>query len=306
MAESLWISSGQLQVEVRPAKGADIASIIDRTTGVDVLARSPWGRRELATALTTGDSQLDWLARYGGGWQQLIPNAGQERVVDGVRRGYHGEAAVVGWQVRDASDSGATLTADLITAPLHLTRELRVDGPTLTVTDSVANASPEPVPVMWVEHPGFGAPFIDEHCTLTTSARSILADAVEQGNLLAADTRSAFPPVSAVPGPGSGQSAFGCLSDFAGGGWFAIESPTAGFGIRIEWDTEVFPHAWFWQECNASAGFPWHRRAYVIAVEPANVIPGDPSPGCPERGQAPILAGLATWTSAITLTRTSL
>jgi hypothetical protein len=121
---------------------------------------------------------------------------------------------------------------------------------------------------MWVEHPACGAPFIDEHCTLTTSARSILADAVEPGTDLAADTRSAFPPVSAVPGPGSGQSAFGCLSDFAGG-WFAIESPTA-------------------------------------AVEPANVIPGDPSPGCPERGQAPILAGLATWTSAITLARTSL
>jgi hypothetical protein len=65
MAESLWICSERLQVEVRPAKGADIVSIVDRATGIDVMARSPWGRRELAAALTTGDSQLDWLARYG-------------------------------------------------------------------------------------------------------------------------------------------------------------------------------------------------------------------------------------------------
>ena len=316
MSDSLWITSDQLRVEVRPDKGADITSITDRATGIDVAFRSPWGRPDLATALTTGNSQLDWLARYGGGWQQLIPNAGPERTVDSVGQGYHGEAAVVGWRVLDAGGSSATMTTDLITAPLHLSRELRADGPTLTVTDTIGNTSPDPVPVMWVEHPGFGAPFIDEHCMLTTGARSILSDALAPGNRLAADARSAFPYATAadqiqdcdlrdVPGPTSGQSVFGCLDDFADG-WFAIDSPTAGFGIRLEWDATVFPHAWLWQECNASPGFPWHRRAYVIAVEPANVIPGDPSPGCPERGQAPTLAGLATWTSAIKLIRTSL
>jgi Domain of unknown function (DUF4432) len=316
MPDSLWITSDQLLVEVRPGKGADITSITDRATGIDVLARAPWGRPDLATARSTGDSQLDWLARYGGGWQQLIPNAGAERVVGGVRRGYHGEAAIVGWEVLAADRDGAVMATDLITAPLHLTREVRVTGPALTVTQTIRNTCAEPLPVMWVEHPGFGAPFVDEHCTLTTGARSIVTDAQAPGNLLAADTWSAFPHATLagqvqttdlreVPGPGSGRSVFGCLSDFTGS-WFEIDSPAAGFGIRVEWDAAVLPHAWFWQECHATGGFPWHRRAYVIAVEPANVLPGDPSPGCAERGRAPVLGGLATWTSTLTLTRTAL
>src|SRR5580704_1060622 len=184
MPDSLWITGDQLLVEVRPGKGADITSITDRATGIDVLARAPWGRPDLATAVSTGDSQVDWLARYGGGWQQLIPNAGSERVVGGVRRGYHGEAAVVGWEVVNAGDSSAVMTTDRLTAPLHLARELHVEGPALTVTDTITNTSPEPVPVMWVEHLGFGAPFVDEHCTVTTGARSVLSDAQAPGNRL--------------------------------------------------------------------------------------------------------------------------
>jgi hypothetical protein len=100
-------------------------------------------------------------------------------------------------------------------------------------------------------------------------------------------------------------AAFGCLTDFEAG-WFSIDSPRAGFGIRMDWDTSVFPHAWFWQECNASDGYPWHRQAYVVAVEPANVIPGDPSRGCPARGIAPLLAPGQQWVSDLTFTRTPL
>ncbi|MFJ9824716.1 aldose 1-epimerase [Streptomyces sp. NPDC101160] len=310
MTSSLWLHNDRLSVEIRPDKGADITSIVERDSTIDLLWRTPWGRRDLAGAPVTGDSQVDWLARYGGGWQQLVPNAGAERTVDGVRRGYHGEAAVVAWSVVSADEELILLTTDLITAPLRLTRTLRLDGAALHVRDTVRNTGDLPVPVMWVQHPGFGAPFIDEHCTLTTPARTVLTDAGQPGNTLVADTRAAFPfapsvdgtPVDLrkVPGPGSGRSVFACLTDFDGG-WYEIHSPTAGFGIRVEWDPTVFPHAWLWQECHASSGFPWHRRAYVVAVEPANVLPGDPSPTCPDRGESPLLPGGATWTSDITL-----
>ncbi|WP_326791496.1 aldose 1-epimerase family protein [Streptomyces sp. NBC_00841] len=98
---------------------------------------------------------------------------------------------------------------------------------------------------------------------------------------------------------------FACLTDFRTGS-FAIESPSAGFGIRVEWDASVLPHAWLWQECHASSGFPWYRRAYVVAIEPANVLPGDPTPACPTRGQAPLLPAGTSWTSDITLSITDL
>ncbi|GAA2741051.1 aldose 1-epimerase [Kitasatospora cinereorecta] len=315
MTSSLWLHNDRLSVEIRPDKGADITSIVERRTVVDILWRTPWGRRDLAGAPVTGDSRADWLARYGGGWQQLVPNAGAERTVDGVRRGYHGEAAVVAWTPAVVDQTLTVLTTDLITAPLRLTRTLRLDGPTLHVRDTIHNTGDEPVPVMWVQHPGFGHPFVDEHATLTTAARTVLTDAEQPGNILAPDTRAPFPHAPTVhgdtldlgpcPGPDSGRSVFACLTDFDSG-WYAIDSPSVGFGIRVEWDPTVLPHAWLWQECHASSGFPWHRRAYVVAVEPANVLPGDPSPGCPGRGEAPLLPGGATWTSDVSLTVTDL
>lgn len=75
MTSSLWLHTDRLSVEVRPDKGADITSITERATGIDILFRTPWGRRDLAGAPVTGDSRTDWLARYGGGWQQLVPHA---------------------------------------------------------------------------------------------------------------------------------------------------------------------------------------------------------------------------------------
>ncbi|MGW1093686.1 DUF4432 family protein, partial [Streptomyces sp. NPDC002596] len=176
------------------------------------------------------------------------------------------------------------------------------DGPALRVSDTVHNTAEEPLPVIWLQHPGFGAPFIDEHCTISTPARTVLTDAEQPGNAMPPDTRAAFPFVPTadggtvdlrqVPGPGSRRSVFAYLTDLDAG-WYTINSPSAGFGIRVEWDASVLPHAWLWQECHASSGFPWYRRAYVL--------PGDPSPACPTRGQAPLLPAGTSWTSDITL-----
>ncbi len=315
VSADLWLSNDDLSVEIRPGKGADITSFIDRGSGINVLFHTPWDRPDLESAPTTGDSEVDWLARYGGGWQQLIPHAGAPRVVDGTERGYHGEASVRAWTVLEANRTRASMSVDLTTVPLRLVRTVRLDGTVLRVQDTVENLSDADQDVMWVQHPGFGAPFVDEHCTLRAAACSFLADAVAPGTVLSADRTSSFPfahtdtgvevDLRRVPGSAERRAMFGCLTGFDAG-WFAIDSPSAGFGVRLEWDAGVFPHAWFWQECRASDGFPWHRAAYVIAVEPANVIPGDPSPGCPVRGQAPQLAARQRWTSAITLARNPL
>jgi hypothetical protein len=36
----------------------------------------------------------------------------------------------------------------------------------------------------------------------------------------------------------------------------------------------VFDKAWLWQEVHSGTGWPWYRRAYAIAVEPASTVPG--------------------------------
>jgi hypothetical protein len=81
---------------------------------------------------------------------------------------------------------------------------------------------------------------------------------------------------------------FGYLVDFDEG-WFAITNPRLGLGVGLRWPLEVFDKAWLWQEIHASSGWPWYRRAYVVAVEPASTIPGQGLVNAHARGQSGIV-----------------
>lgn len=306
------LSSADLEIAVLPGKGADIYSIIDRATGIDVLFKTPWGWRGTERLGAPADSQQLWLTRYPGGWQQLVPHAGAAREVNGVVRGFHGEAALIAWDVIEHGPTRMRLAVDLTTAPLRLERTLEVAGPVLSVRDRIANLSPVALPVSWVQHPGFGAPFVDGHSRLYTGAHTVLTDTAAPGTVLAADTIGQFPVIAGaggvdvdltrIPGPGEQRAVLAALTDFDRA-WFAITSPTAGFGIGMAWDPTLLPHAWFWQECHSTVDFPWFRRAYVIAVEPANVLPGVGSIGGFQRGAAPVLDGGAEWVVELSFVR---
>jgi len=275
------LRSDALEVHVWADKGADICALIDRRSGVDLMWKTPWSVGEPSGIPWTGDSQVDWLARYPGGWQQLVPNAGPGRVAAGVRQGYHGEAAIRPWRVLDLGPDRIVLSVDLFTAPVRLTRSVRIDGDSVVIDDELVNRSDESLDVRWVQHPGFGPPFVDEHCVIETGAATFVSDAEAPGSILAADQVSDWPFAVGADGarvdlrtvPPDRRSVFGALTDFEAG-WFSITSPTTGLSLRMEWDADVFPHAWFWQELHATEGFPWFGRAYVVAVEPANVLPG--------------------------------
>jgi hypothetical protein len=257
------------------------------------------------------ESQADWLARFPGGWQQLLPNAGPARPQDGVILGYHGEAAVVPWTIDESIATSAVLTVDLLTAPLRVHREVTMAGSSVVLRDTVTNLSPDPVQVRWVQHPGFGAPFIDQDARIDSGARTLLTDPEIPGRDLAPDAALTFPvtvgrdghelDLRMVPGPARPRAVFGALTDFEAA-WFSITSPNTGLGVRMKWDQKLFPHAWFWQECHATPGFPWYQRAYVVAIEPANVLPGEGQIGNYRRGDGPLLAGRASWVSDLTVT----
>jgi galactose mutarotase-like enzyme len=292
--------SDELEVTVLPAKGADVYSIIDTATGIDVLFKPPWGWRDPASLPTSGLAESGWLDRYVGGWQLLLPNAGRPRTVAGALRGYHGEASVAAWAVQSQTATRLEVSTHLTSAPLHIRRTFILSGTTLTIDTVLTNDSTLDVPVMWVEHPVFGAAFIDEHSQLTCDARTFLSDKDDPGTLLSAGVLS--PPAQAraaaggsldlhaLPSHDESRKVFGALTGFTAGS-YEISSPTAGFGIRLQWDREQFPHAWLWQECHATMAFPWFGRAYAVAVEPANVLPGDGESAGLRRADSPVLAG---------------
>lgn len=313
-AGDLVLRSAELEVVVMPAKGADIYAVIDRATGIDVLFKTPWGRRDPVALPPYGNSQADWLARYAGGWQILLPHAGPERDYDGVRRGYHGEAALLPWTVTESSDSSAILTVELFTVPLQLTRELTLDGPSLRVTDTLVNLSHIAVEYSWVQHPAFGPPFAGPGCRIRTGARTMVTDSEAPGTLLGPDavmsttdvrTAAGEPyDVMRLPSPDAPREVFAALTDFDDDAWFTMINKDLDFGIRMDWDARVLPYAWLWQECHATTGFPWYRRAYAAAIEPANVLPGTGRVNDRlQRGDAPVLEPGGTRSLQLTLTR---
>ena len=272
-----------VEVVVLVNKGADIYALVDCRTGVDVLFKSPWGARKPGLWSTTSTSLERWIDSYAGGWQLLLPNGGNECVEQGVTWGFHGEAAMVPWSVVAHSDDALTLEVSLITSPLHVRRELTLDGPVLKIREVVSNTSLQGVEVMWSHHPAFGPPFLDGSCILSVGCQTVWADDVAPGNLLAPDSRHSWPMATSVDGstvdfrrvppPTEARAVLAYLEDFTSG-FFAVTNPTLGLGVGIQWPLEVFDRAWLWQEVHSGEGFPWYQRAYVVAVEPATTIPG--------------------------------
>ena len=279
-AADIRLSNGVLSVQVRPARGCDVVSVLDRETDTELLFRSPWSG-EVATA-AAWDDRSRWLAGYPGGWQVLCPNAGAGRHVDGAFQGFHGEAAMVPWQVRACDETSLTAEVDLFSAPLRLGRTIHLIGPVLQVTDSIHNLGGRDRSVAWVEHIGFGAPLLDSASRLYLPECTVLADPAAPGTLLAADSSHRWPDalsaegdpldLSHVPGPDSPREIFAAATRLAAG-WCAVVNEARGVGATLTWDVGQWPHAWLWQEVHATQDFPWFGRAYVLGIEPANVLP---------------------------------
>jgi Domain of unknown function (DUF4432) len=282
-------------VAVLPENGCDIVEVIDRSTGVDVMVRTPWGfgRRPV-----TGPTSLErFLELYSGGWQVLLPNGGDAVEQHGVEWGFHGEAAIVEWQVDAHDEATARLSASLRTAPLEIEREIRVHGRSLEVVERVRNAGDEPIDVMWGHHPAFGAPLIEPGCTISTGARTFIADDREPGAGLEPGASSSWPharlagggtiDLSVIPPHDAPRAVLGYLGDFEEG-TYTISNRRLGLAATLRWPLDLFPNAWFWQELNGSPGYPWFRRMYTTAIEPNTTIPGQGISRARARGGVPL------------------
>lgn len=92
-----------------PEKGTEIYSLVYKPRGMDVLWKSPWGLtpRGSGFAFAGGNTEAAWMDQYGGGWQEIFPNGGDECVYKNASLPFHGEASVQAWdykiQRRDSS-----------------------------------------------------------------------------------------------------------------------------------------------------------------------------------------------------------
>lgn len=284
---ALSIENDLISITVVLDKGADIYRLIYKPKRMDVMWKAPWGMKEAARGFdTTGDSLTAWLEAYAGGWQVLFPNGGFANTYKGVELGYHGEASMKAWDceiLTDSTDSiEVKLALRLSRSPFSIERWMRLDAgsPILRIRERISNHAGELMDCMWSHHPAFGAPFLSERCVIDTDARILQSDDSYEGaaNPLALGAEYSWPragklDLSTIPPPDQPRDLLGYLKNFESG-WYSITNKALGFGIGFTWDADVFPYAWFWQELNSSAGFPFYKCSYVIAIEPASSIPG--------------------------------
>ena len=284
---ALDIENDLLSTTVIVDKGADIYRLVYKPSDIDVLWKSPWGVKENARGFDSAfDSTTAWLEAYAGGWQVLFPNGGDANVYKGAALGFHGEASMKAWDYEILSQGGAAaevkLSSRLSRSPYTIERWMRVEAgsPILHIRERVTNHAGEEMDYMWSHHPAYGAPFISEHCVIDVGTASFVADDRYAGsaNPLTMSEAYQWPmagdaDMSQVPGADQVRDILAYFREFESG-WYGITNKELGVGVGLVWDANVFPYAWFWQEMNATPGFPFYKCSYVMAIEPASSIPG--------------------------------
>jgi hypothetical protein len=270
------LSSSDLFVDVLPANGADVYSILDRRTGVDLLWKAPWGTSlQPHDAMTSRDR---WLTQAWGGWQLLLPNTGDEATEGGNTWGFHGEAGVRAWTVTSAGRDELELELELETAPLAIRRVYRVLGPSLSVETSVQNRGPGPIEFLWGEHPTFGEPFaagasleIDAEWIHIDQAANVAVDAGARLRWRGA-TALGDASLDRIPPRSPGRFLFGFL-DGLREGTYRLRNDQLGLAARVSWPLDVFPCVWLWEEIAFTQDEPWGGRAYAVGIEPQTAYP---------------------------------
>lgn len=275
-----------LSLTVLPDRGAEVSSFVNRRKGVDVLWKSPWGMRRQ----TTGDTKTLWMDGYAGGWQEIFPNGGDACVYKGAPLGFHGEASISQWDSRIEHSSIKAVSAEfsvrLARSPFALRRRMIVeeDSPAVRVEEELVNDGDEELEFMWGHHPAYGAPLLGGDSRLIVPAKKYLV----HGN---AETKT-WPGIMSVPSPDQRVVAMGYLTGLREG-WYELHNQRLGFGVRWNWEIEVFPYIWLWQELRGTFGYPWYGRCYVMGVEPFTSIPGSGLIKTIENGTARSLAPAA-------------
>jgi hypothetical protein len=298
------LATPALRVDVDPAAGAEIVRV-GVPGGANALAHYDWAAPHPAeTSASYGSSELDWLSRYRGGWQELIPNAGDACEVDGIPMAFHGDASLAGWDVLAVDGRSCTLRC-ATRLPLVVERRMRLDDerPILRIEEVVTNESPLDVELLWGHHPVFPA---------TPGARIDLPPAtVEAEPTLAgglAPGRADWPllpgadgvPVDLREVPDGAVERVLYASELAAG-WVALRQPGTLPSVAMSWDAATFRCMWLWLQRGA-ADLPHFGRAAMLGLEPHVAFPFDGLAAARERGRALRIGPRGTREAWLTLT----
>jgi hypothetical protein len=299
------LANAGIEVAVLPDKGAEIHSIVDVASGVELLFQAPWGLQRPGAPPRAGSGGAAFLENYGGGWQELLPNTND----DCLGLPFHGEVALLPWRWSVVDELTVRFDVSCRIRPIDLTRTMRLDADArrLVLDETVVNRSDDPVQFVWGHHCVLGAPLVGAGSTLEVAAGTIVTipEMWEDTARLAPGQRTAWPlargrrgdevDLSRIPGPDAGSHDDVYLTDLSEG-VAELRNPALGLGFRLRWDASVFAWMISWQPYGGAHALPL-QGAYGLGVEPW--VSGGNLEAAIATGEALTLAGGASLSTTL-------
>ena len=148
------LASTSVALRIDPRHGGEVLDLIDLRSGRQLLGRPPFASDEPQPG---EHDETTWTRGYRGGWQLLVPNAGNACVLDGVTHGFHGRASTDPWDVVEQRSNAATLV--WTGHDMRVERAFELGDDTVTVRSTIS--AERTVPLVWVEHVGLGVELLD-------------------------------------------------------------------------------------------------------------------------------------------------
>jgi hypothetical protein len=267
------LRSDELLVRIDPAHGAEVLDLVDLSTGRQLLGRPPFGS-ELPRA---GDlDEATWTASYRGGWQTVLPNAGNPCDVGGAHHGFHGRASNDPWTVEEATELAARLRWS--GHGLQVEKRIALEAGAVAVRYRIANETASAVPLVALEHLSAGLEILHPAVQLAFPAAAAYELSEQDGPFAPPAHARGWPEIALLDG-GSERGDVAALDvprsrlyvlHGLAEGWAAAWSQTRGQGLALAWDVAWFAHCWVWHENRVSPG-PWREHAEVLCIEPSTV-----------------------------------
>lgn len=265
------LNSDSLLVRLDPAHGAEILDLVELENGRQLLGRPPFSTAEPRP----GDLSEDvWTQSYRGGWQTIMPNAGNACQVGGERHGFHGRASNDPWELVSCEPESAVLRWEGHGLRVH--KHVSV-GVAVRVDYEIESTRAE-APLVALEHLSVGTELLEPSVRLDFPAALTHELDERTGPVDPPDACARWPEATLLDGSrervdgweiSQVRSRLIVLNGLAAG-WAAIRNPRRDQGLVLAWDLDFFPHCWMWHENRTTAGV-WRSLAELLVVEPASV-----------------------------------
>jgi galactose mutarotase-like enzyme len=266
------LEGDELSVSIFPDAGGKILDLVHKPTGFNLLWHNP--RVDLARTYAGAAFDDVWC----GGWDELFPTD-PPCTLDGNSYHDHGDLWIGPWEWSVEQDDGeeATLYLSRFSVSLPCLVEkwitLRRESTALTLRHRVRNTGTQPVAFVWNQHVAHA---VEPGSRIDLPAGRLGVEAPYFGRAGVGILDLAWPihedtagghDLSLVPGPESGATEFFYARDL-GEGRCAVTHPSAGVGLELAFDREVFSTVWLF---GVYGGWRGH---YFLLTEPCTSPPG--------------------------------